>query len=185
MGCRRPAPDDRHRQDHQGLLARRGERASWRSVKQIVSYQSHPYGQKMNSDYFVALAETFEKRYGITFDGIRDGAVSDNKERLIQFKTNIDMVMSVLDKNGLGDWLADRLVAIGDTVKDDRKIAIDNKSRPFPGRAAAGRQPADGAAEDHGHEPASGAEKEVSITLFRKAGEVRARAAASPKSSSG
>jgi len=27
---------------------------------QLVSYQSHPYGMKMNSDYFVALARTFE-----------------------------------------------------------------------------------------------------------------------------
>ena len=27
----------------------------------------------------------------------------------------MDVVMSVLDKNGLGDWLANRLVQIGDT----------------------------------------------------------------------
>ena len=50
------------------------------------------------------------------FQGIRDGAVKDARERLIQFKTNIDVVMSVLDQNGLGDWLADRLVEIGETV---------------------------------------------------------------------
>ena len=49
--------------------------------------------------------------------------VTDPRERLIQFKTNIDVVMSVLDRNGLGDWLADRLVAIGDTVKDDCQAA--------------------------------------------------------------
>ena len=68
-------------------------------------------------------------------------------ERLIQFKTNIDMVMSVLDQNGLGDWLADRLVEIGDTVKDDHKLAHRRQDRSVPGRAAARRQPADGAAE--------------------------------------
>ena len=50
-----------------------------RSLKQIIGYPSHPYGYKMNSDYFVALAETFEKRYGVTFDGIRNGAVSDEQ----------------------------------------------------------------------------------------------------------
>ena len=70
---------------------------------------------KMNSEYFVSLAATFEKRYGVEFQGIREGAVTDPRERLIQFKTNIDVVMSVLEKNGLGDWLADRLVEIGDT----------------------------------------------------------------------
>jgi hypothetical protein len=27
---------------------------------QLVGYKSHPYAMKMNSDYFVALAKTFE-----------------------------------------------------------------------------------------------------------------------------
>ena len=38
-------------------------------TKQIVSYQSHPYSQKMNAPYFVALAESFEKHFGVTFAG--------------------------------------------------------------------------------------------------------------------
>jgi hypothetical protein len=97
-----------------------------------VSYPSHPYAQKMNSDYFVALAQTFEKHYGVTFQGIRDGADHRPRERLIQFKTNIDVVMSVLDRNGLGDWLADRLVTIGDTVKDDFPLRTSISRRdPF------------------------------------------------------
>ena len=50
--------------------------------------------------------------------------MTDPRERLIQFKTNIDVVMSVLDSNGLGDWLADRLVEIGDTVKDELPLRI-------------------------------------------------------------
>src|SRR5439155_8562409 len=98
---------------------------------QVVSYQSHPYAMKMNSPYFVALAKTFEEHYGVEFQGIRDGAVSDPRERLIQFKTNIDVVMSLLDRNGLGDWLADRLVAIGDTVKDEAPVHFDVGANPF------------------------------------------------------
>ena len=43
--------------------------------EQIVGFPSHPYAFKMNSEYFIALAQTFEKRYGVTFQGIRDGAV--------------------------------------------------------------------------------------------------------------
>src|SRR5262249_29183798 len=100
-------------------------------VDQIVGYPSHPYAFKMNSPYFVALAETFEQRYGVKFAGIRDGAVTDPRERLIQFKTNIDVVMSVLDTNGLGDWLADRLVAIGDTLADELALRVDVKHDPF------------------------------------------------------
>jgi hypothetical protein len=72
---------------------------------QLVSYPSHPYALKMNSEYFVALAATFEQRYGVEFQGIRKGPVSDNRERLIQFKTNMDVVMSVLDRDGVGDRL--------------------------------------------------------------------------------
>jgi hypothetical protein len=34
----------------------------------------------------------------------------------------MDVVMSLLDRNGLGDWLADRLVEISDTVKTLRQF---------------------------------------------------------------
>ena len=68
---------------------------------QLISYHSHPYALRMNSEYFVALAETFEKHYGVEFQGIRQGPVTNPRERLIQFKTNIDVVMSVLDAHGL------------------------------------------------------------------------------------
>ena len=45
--------------------------------------------------------------------------------------------MSVLDKNGLGDWLADRLVEIGDRVVDKIPLRIDVDARSVPRRAAA------------------------------------------------
>ena len=98
---------------------------------QLVSFPSHPYAQKMNSDYFVALAKTFEDHYGVEFQGIRNGPVTDPRERLIQFKTNIDVVMSLLDRNGLGDWLADRLVALGDSLNDAPPLHFDVKTDPF------------------------------------------------------
>ncbi len=98
---------------------------------QLVGYHSHPYELKMNEPYFVALAETFERRYGVEFDGIRDGPVADDRERLIQFKTNIDVAMSVLNQNGLGDWLADRLVEIGDSLNDNLPLRIDPTVNPF------------------------------------------------------
>ena len=141
------------------------------TVKQIVSYQSHPYGYKMNSDYFVALAGTFEERYGIEFDGIRKGPVTNERERLIQFKTNIDKVMSVFERDGLGDWLADRLVTLGDAIKDDRDVHfakmpdtfLDERLSP----AKLPREPVKVAVSNR----ISGASKEVSISLFRKPGE--------------
>ncbi len=139
---------------------------------QLVSYQSHPYAQKMNSDYFVALASTFEKQFGVTFEGIRQGAVADPRERLIQYKTNIDVVMSVLDRNGLGDWLADRLVAIGDTVKDDFPVHFEIHRDPFlDDRLRVENLPVEPQKVTVTNS-VSGAEKQVGITLFRKPGEM-------------
>ncbi len=140
-------------------------------VKQIVSYQSHPYGHKMNSDYFVALASTFETRFGVEFDGIRKGPVTDERERLIQFKTNIDKVMSVFERDGLGDWLAERLVTIGDGVKDDRDVPFAARSDPFlDDRLRPANLPPEPLKVTASNR-ISGATKEVSIALFRKAGE--------------
>src|SRR5215470_8920784 len=137
-------------------------------VDQIVGYPSHPYGFKMNSDYFVSLAQTFEDRYGVKFTGIRDGAVADPRERLIQFKTNMDVAMSVLDQNGLGDWLADRLVEIGDSLKDDLKVRIDVKSDPFlDERLRVANLPEEPQTVTVKN-PVSGAQKQIKIALFRK-----------------
>jgi len=139
--------------------------------KQLVSYQSHPYGLKMNSDYFVALAKTFEDHYGVEFQGIRNGPVTDTRERLIQYKTNIDVVMSLLDRNGLGDWLADRLVEIAETVNDDTPILFDVQHNPFQDdRLRVVNLPVDPQTVTIENR-FSGAQKQVSIALFRKPGE--------------
>jgi len=141
------------------------------SCDQVVGYPSHPYAMKMNSDYFVSLAKTFEQKYGVEFQGIRNGAVTDTKERLVQFKTNMDVAMSVLEKNGLGDWLANRIVEIGDQVRDDVKLRIDVKSDPFLDERLRVKNLPD-AETVKVKNPVSGAEKEVKIALFKKAGEV-------------
>src|SRR5437762_1493442 len=139
---------------------------------QVVGYKSHPYGLKMNSDYFLPLACSFENWYGVKFEGIDQGPVKDPRERLIQFKTNIDVVMSLLDRNGLGDWLADRLVDIGDSLRDDLPLRIQVDQDPFlDERLRVANLPLE-PQQVKATNALSGAEKEVPITLFRKAGEV-------------
>jgi transketolase N-terminal domain/subunit len=139
--------------------------------KQIVGYQSHPYGFKMNADYIVGLAKTYETRYGVKFEGMTAGPVTDTRERLIQFKTNIDIAMSVLDKNGLGDWLADRLVEIGDRVVDKVSLRVDPTRDPFlDERLKVASLPAE-PQELTVKNPTSGATKVVKVALFRKAGD--------------
>ncbi|MCL0031436.1 hypothetical protein M1N55_05340 [Dehalococcoidia bacterium] len=140
---------------------------------QIVDHASHPYQMAMNADYFVSLAESYENKYGVKFVGIRDGAVSTEKERLIQCMTNINIAMSVLDKNGLGDWLADRLVEIGDTVRDDMPLRINRSTNPFKDDRIKvinlPREPMSVEVKD----PRSGQSTEVDIKLFEEPGNVK------------
>ena len=137
---------------------------------QVVGYPSHPYDMKMNVPYFVALAETFEQRFGVAFEGIRDGAVSDETERLRQFKTNIDIAMSVLAQNDLGAWLADRLVEIGDQVSDKAKLRLDHTRDPFQDdRLRVDALPVEPQAVTT---MLNGVPAEVGIELFKAPGEV-------------
>ncbi len=143
------------------------------SEEQIVGHASHPWGFPMNGDYFQALASTFEKKFGVEFQGIHDGAVKDERERLIQLKTNMDICMSVLEQNGLGDWLAERVVEIGESVDDDLPLKIDNQVDAFQDErltvARLPREPQTVTAKN----PFSGEEKEVSIKLYEEPGNIR------------
>ena len=139
---------------------------------QIISYASHPYAFPFNGDYFQALASTFEQRFGMEFEGIRSGnAATDTRERLLEFKRNIDVAMSVLDQDGLGDWLADRLVEIGDSIDDSLPLRIDRDVDPFQdSRLAVSNLPTEAqtvSVKNH----VSGEVKDVSIKLFRGAGQ--------------
>ena len=141
--------------------------------KQIVSYESHPYGFALNSDYFQALASTFEEHFGVQFEGIHDGPPENTRDRLIQFKTNIDIALSTLDNTGLGEWLANRLVEIGDSVHDDLPVRIDDTIDPFlDKRLDQETLPLDVQLVT-ARNPVSGVEKEVSIKLFEEPGNVR------------
>ena len=95
--------------------------------------------------------------------------------------------MSLLDRNGLGDWLADRLVEIGDTVKDDTPLRISTSRRnPFlDERLRVANLPVEPQTVTVKNR-FTGAEKQVGDRAVPQAGrESRARAAAFPKSSSG
>ena len=137
---------------------------------QITSYKSHPYTFAMNSEYFVALAKTFEERYGVKFVGIEDGPITDEKKRILQYKQNIDVLMSVLEKNELGKWISDRLVQIGDTVVEDKNIRLDSSQDPFLDERLdpknAPQEPVTVSIENS----ITGETKEVDIKLFEKPG---------------
>jgi transketolase len=140
-------------------------------AEQIVGYASHPFGFKMNSDYIVSLASTYEERYGVKFEGMREGPVADARERLVQFKTNIDVALAVLDRNGLGDWLADHLVELGDAVSDKTTVRIDVARDPFLDDRLRVKNLPEEPQKITVKNALSGKEKTVNVALFRKPGE--------------
>ena len=131
---------------------------------QLVDAASHPYTMAMNSSYFLALAKSFEQRFGVEFTGIHDGVPGSERDRLIEFKTNIDTLLSVLD-GGLGAWLAERLVSIGDALPDEMPSRLNVGLDPFQDdRLAPSNLPRE-------PQTVSSAGVESQIRLFREAGE--------------
>jgi len=99
---------------------------------QIVGFPSHPYGFGINSPYFIALAESFERRYGVEFEGIRDGVPGSEADKLVQFKTNVDILLSIMDeKSGLGEWISDRLLSIAGNLDRETPVNINDAEDPF------------------------------------------------------
>ena len=142
-------------------------------IPQIKDHSSHAYGMPMNGEYFQGLATTFEEKFGVKFEGIRDGAVKDPKENLLQLKTNIDIAMSVLDNSGLGDWLADKLVELGDKVNDDLSLSVQSDVDPFQDDRLRVKnlpiEPTTVTAKNH----ITGETKDVSIKLYEEPGQVK------------
>ena len=53
-------------------------------------------------------------------------------DKLIQFKTNVDILLSVMDeKSGLGDWISDRLLSIAENLNRETPTNIDEPEDPF------------------------------------------------------
>ena len=71
LGSERPASDGAHRQDHEGLLAGRGQRqdsGSWRSGGRLPE---PPLRDEDELGVLRRAGQTFEQRYGVEFQGIR------------------------------------------------------------------------------------------------------------------
>jgi transketolase len=140
-------------------------------VGQIVGFPSHPYGFSINAPYFVTLAESFERRYGVEFVGIRDGAPESEADRLRQFKTNVDVALSVLEsRSGLGAWIADRLVSIGEGLVRDLPLRIEATVDPFLDERLTAQGLPDGSVEVTDVDPHSGRSVTSTIDLFLPAG---------------
>ena len=81
--------------------------------------------------------------------------------------------MSVLDKDGLGDWLAERLIEIGDQVNDDLPLRVDPNSDPFQDDRLLVKNLPTEATTVTAANPVTGEKKDIGIALFEEPGAVK------------
>ena len=146
---------------------------------QLVGFPSHP--GPVSNQYFLSLAESFENRFNVKFQGIHQGKPANEVERLTEFKTNIDVALSVLDQNNgkLRTFISNRLINIADEFHQSRssegwKTAIDrfNPSvNPFEDERLKVENLPEEVQEVTMIHPSSGKDIKQTIRLFRKPGE--------------
>ena len=81
---------------------------------------SHGTPHAMNSDLFWEIKKEFVDKYGAVFQNFGGAAPADPQAQNEEFKANLRAAVGVLHNDqDLVDYLADRLVEIGDSVPED------------------------------------------------------------------
>ncbi|MCH7574016.1 MAG: transketolase [Candidatus Marinimicrobia bacterium] len=102
----------------------------------VYDYQSHGAPHKANSELFWAGRKEFALRHGVAFENQGDPRPANDKQFHEETAANLRTVMAVLrGKPGLVDFLAERLVELGDSVPEEIKgyipganFSIDKKT---------------------------------------------------------
>ena len=94
--------------------------------------KSHGAPHKRNSELFWKTKEDFALKYEIEFRNFGEEAASSREEQVMQGSSYLETVFSVLHNNqNLVDYLADRLVELGDSVPDEIDSCIIEQNNPL------------------------------------------------------
>ena len=98
----------------------------------IFDEKSHGVPHKRNSELFWKTKADFEDKYEISFNDSGEDAASTREEQVEQARKYFGTVISVLRNNQeLVDYLADRLVELGDSVPSDIDECNISESNPL------------------------------------------------------
>ncbi len=124
---------------------------TWVKSRKGRGYLSYDYGShgtpnKLNSEKFWTVRKEFAAKYGAAFVNVDGAAPKDEKALAVEFEANLKAVFDVLKKDEtLVDYLADRLVELGDSVPerlDGFKLAAGAVARTPAGDPAKAGAPA-------------------------------------------
>lgn len=83
-------------------------------------YPSHGAPHAMNSELFWKTKQDFVEKYGASFKNFGGTAPTNQNELRDEFKANLKAVIDVLHQDQqLVDYLADRLISLGESVPED------------------------------------------------------------------
>ena len=102
----------------------------------VFDEKSHGVPHKRNSELFWKTKNDFAKKYGISFDSFGEDAAETREEQVEQATSYFKTVVSVMqDNQELVDYLADRLVEIGDSVPESIDGCKVSDSNPLDDKA--------------------------------------------------
>jgi transketolase len=102
----------------------------------ITGYKAHGTPHKLNSDLFWQGRKEFADKYGVEWHGFGQPAPSDPGELRAQFEANLKVIAdAITSDDALVDYLADRLVELGDSVPEQIPgFKVDTSKNPFADR---------------------------------------------------
>jgi transketolase len=99
----------------------------------VTGYKSHGVPHKLNSDLFWQIRKEFSERYGTQWVGVDQAAPSEPAELRAQFEANLKAIAdTITNDTELVDYLADRLVEVGESVPEELPaLHIDTSRNPW------------------------------------------------------
>ena len=121
-----------------GANPNRAPSVTWlktRKGREYLKYDNKSHGSphKINSDLFWETKRPFAEKYGVTFANFGGPAPADPAALRAEFEANLQAVMDALHRDqALVDYLADTLVALGDSVPDEiPTFQLGERGNPF------------------------------------------------------
>jgi transketolase len=99
----------------------------------VTGYKSHGSPHKLNSEPFWELRKEFSAKYGTRWTGVDQPGPNDPAELRAQFEANLKAIADTIsDDDELVDYLADRLVELGDSVPEEiPSLRLDTSRNPW------------------------------------------------------
>jgi len=98
----------------------------------VYDNKSHGAAHKFNSPVYWQTKQEFTDKYGIKFEGMGETGPDTWEERREQARINMERALQVFDQDSeLLDYVADRLVELGEGVREDcDRVWIDTVKNP-------------------------------------------------------